>query len=584
MVKEAALSKPQYETIHEKNCEVPMRDGTILRANVTRPVPEGRYPVLIERTPYNKEGGSEVGVGSPEFFAQRGYAVIIQDVRGRFASEGEFYPFRDDGAGLNRDGYDTVEWAAAQPFSDGNVGMIGGSYSGATQYRNALSRPPHLRALYVRESSADYYQEWVYRSGAFELGFSLGWAHTVTSTNLAHLVAGAELARQQGLLEKVKEEMDDWYGRLPLFPCPFLEGLSDWHNIWLEHPEDGPYWWQLNVEKFHDQVETPIYHLGGWFDIFLGGTLKNYMGLKQRARTARARKSQKLIIGPWVHGPSNIASQSAGEFDFGPDAGQDFNRLRQPWFDHWLKGLDTGVMEEPPVRIFVMGRNQWRDEVDWPLPDTRYANYYLHGGKSGSIDSLNDGTLAVEPPGGSEDPDSFLYDPADPVPTRGGNTLGLPGGVFDQREVDARCLTFTSEPLREELEVTGPVKAVIYGMSSAPDTDWVVRLLDVHPDGYARNLCDGILRARYRNSFQYPELLDPGKVYSFEIDLWATSNVFLPGHRIRVSVTSSCFPRFDRNLNTGGPIHQEASGQVAINTVLHDALRPSHVVLPVIER
>ena len=584
MVKASVLSKPQYETIHEKNQEIPMRDGTILRANITRPDVEGKYPVLLERTPYNKEGGSENSVGSPQFFAQRGYVVIIQDVRGRFASDGEFYPFRDDGAGVNRDGYDTVEWAAIQSWSDGNVGTIGGSYSGATQYRNALSRPPHLRAMFIRESSADYYQEWVYRGGAFELGFNMAWAHTITYGNLAHLVNGEEFERQKGILERVKEEQNDWYTRLPLSPCPYFEGLSDWYNDWLQHPEDGRYWWQFNIEKFHNQIEAPMYHLGGWFDIFLAGTLKHYMGLKQRACTERARQSQKLIIGPWVHGPGNINSQFAGEFDFGADAAQDFNELRLPWFDYWLKGIDTGTMDEHPVRIFVMGRNEWQDESDWPLPDTHYTNYYLHEGNSGTIKSLNDGTLSPEPLHGSENPDSFVYDPAHPVPTRGGNTLDIPSGVYDQAEVEERCLTFTSEPLTEELEVTGPVKAIIYGMSSAPDTDWVVRLTDVHADGYSRILCDGILRGRYRDSFEKSTLLHPGKVYRFEVDLWGTSNAFLPGHRIRVSITSSCFPRFDRNLNTGGSIHNEAIGEVAINTVMHDELRPSHIILPVIKR
>ena len=584
MIKESVLSKPQYETIHEKNQEVTMRDGTTLRANITRPNVDGKFPVLIERTPYNKEGGSENGVGSPQFFAQRGYAVIIQDVRGRFASDGDFYPFRDDGAGINRDGYDTIEWAAVQPWSDGNVGTIGGSYSGATQYRNALSRPPHLRAMFVRESSADYYQEWVYRAGAFELAFNMAWAHGVTLNNLPHLAEGEEFNRQKGILEKVQEDMADWYARLPLSPCPFFEGLSDWFNDWLQHPTDDGYWDTFNMDKFHDQIETPMYHLGGWFDIFLAGTFKHYMGIKGRGRTEKARQSQKLIIGPWVHGPGAINTQFAGEFDFGGDAAKDFNELRLPWFDYWLKGIDTGIMETPPVRIFVMGRNEWRDESDWPLPDTQYTNYYLHGGQSGSIKSLNDGTLSPNPPEGSENPDSFVYDPLQPVPTQGGNTLNIPGGVYDQHEVEQLCLTFTSEPLTEELDVTGPVKAVIYGLSSAPDTDWVVRLTDVGPDGYSRLLCDGILRARYRDSFKHPELLDVGKVYRYEIDLWATSNAFLPGHRVRVSVTSSCFPRFDRNLNTGGPIHNEAAGQVAINTVMHDELRPSHIVLPVIKR
>ena len=576
------LSRPRYGTRFVKNLEMPMRDGTILRADLTRPEAEGPFPVLVERTPYNKDGASENAVGSPRFFASRGYAVAIQDVRGRFASDGDFQPFRDDGAGVNRDGYDTVEWFAAQPWCNGSVGMIGGSYSGATQYQAALSRPPHLRALFVRESSADYQREWVYRDGAFEFGFSTTWAHTVTEMNIENLAEGTELERQRKLLRKVGEEMEDWFGRLPVYPCRFLEGFGDWHNVWLEHPEAGPYWDEFNIEPYHDQVSTPAYHLGGWFDIFLAGTLKNFTGMKARARTEEARRGQKLIIGPWVHGSPNIGKQVAGEFDFGPEAARDFNEMRLPWFDYWLKGIDNGVMDEPPVRLFVMGRNEWRDEQDWPLPDTEYTSYYLRGGASRSIASLNDGTLSRKAAEGADSPDSFLYDPEKPVPTLGGNTLHISDGVIDQRPVDGICLTYTSEPLREELEVTGPVKAVLFGMSSAPDTDWVVRLTDVHPDGYSRPLCDGILRARYRESFAHPRLLEPGKVYRFEVDLWGTSNVFLEGHRIRVVVTSSSFPRFDRNLNTGGPIHREASGQPAINTVMRDAMRPSHIVLPVI--
>jgi uncharacterized protein len=578
------MSAAEHEIIHEKDIDVPMRDGTILRANVTRPVGDGRYPALVERTPYNKEGGSELAIGSPEFFAQRGFAVVIQDVRGRFSSEGDFYPFRDDGAGVLRDGYDTVEWMAAQPWCDGNVGMYGGSYSGATQYRAALSRPPHLKALFVRESSADFYREWVYRDGAHELGFSLYWARVITATNLPHLVPASEVARQQALFTTILADMPQWYERLPLHPVPFLEGLSDWHNTWLEHPEDGPYWWNLGIDRSHDQIDVPIYHQGGWYDIFLAGTLKNYVGLRRRARSETARRAQKLIIGPWVHGSGNINKQTAGSYDFGETAAQNFNEMRLPWFDHWLKDQDTGCLDEPPVRLFVMGRNEWRAEADWPLPDTRYTPWYLHGDTSGSVASLNDGTLTATAPQGAETADSYVYDPEHPVATLGGNTLGIIDGVHDHIAADELSLTYTSQPLERELEVTGPVTAVLYAMSSAPDTDWVVRLEDVHPDGYVRNLCDGILRARYRNSFEQPELLEPGQVYRFDIDLWATSNAFLPGHRIRVAITSSCFPRFDRNLNTGGPIHREASSQVAINTILHDELRPSHIILPVIDR
>jgi putative CocE/NonD family hydrolase len=248
--------------------------------------------------------------------------------------------------------------------------------------------------------------------------------------------------------------MNDWYSRLPLHPCPFLVGLSDWHNTWLEQPEDGPYWWQFNVEKYHDQIETPTYHQGGWYDIFLAGTLRNYIGMKRRARTEEARQSQRLVIGPWVHGSSNIGVSKAGEWDFGPEAAQDFNKMRLPWFDHWLKGVDNRVMDELPVRIFVMGRNEWRREADWPLPDTRYTNYYLHEGQSGSINSLNDGTLSPLAPDGSEHPDSFVYDPDRPVPTLGGNTLGWTGCAT--RPADASASPIPASLTRVEVTAGKP--------------------------------------------------------------------------------------------------------------------------------
>ena len=579
----SAVSQPEFETIFAKDVDVPMRDGTILRADVTRPDASGSFPVIIERTPYSKTGG-ENAVKAPDFFARRGYIVIIQDVRGRFASEGDFYPFRDDGAGPLQDGYDTIEWAAAQSWCNGKVGMIGGSYSGATQYQAARSRPPHLVAQFVRESSADYYHEWVHRGGAHEHGFSLYWVRTVTHQNLAHLVPPEELEEQKARFEKILAEIDDWYLRLPLYPCEFVVGLSEWHNDFLAHTEHDAYWTDLAVAPDHDQIQTPIYHLGGWYDIFLAGTLKNYTGLRRQARTEAAREAQKLIIGPWIHGPTNTDKSIAGEIDFGPEGARNINELRLPWFDHWLKGRPTGILEEPPVTLFVMGRNQWRAESEWPLPDTRYANYYLRAGASGSVESLNDGSLSADAPSGDEPPDSYNYDPENPVPSIGGNTLGIPAGPVDHRSVDARCLTYTSPPLEAELEVTGPVTAVLHASSSALDTDWIVRLEDVFPDGRSINVCDGILRARFRDSFEKPELLEPDKVYRFEIDLWATSNAFMPGHRLRVAVTSSCFPRFDRNLNTGGPIHREAAGQIATNTVLHDEVHASHIVLPLIER
>ncbi|RMF84190.1 MAG: CocE/NonD family hydrolase [Nitrospinota bacterium] len=578
------LSAPEYEITVEKDVTIPMRDGTRLKADIYRPQSSGKFPVLLERTPYSKENSSEVQVGAPEYFARRGYVVVIQDVRGRYASEGEFYPFRDDGWGPNRDGYDTVEWAASQPWSSGAVGTIGGSYSGATQYRLAPTRPPHLRAMFVRESSSDYHEEWVYRGGALELGFVLHWAlNHITLKNLPRLVGEEDLPAWRGRLERGLLEIESWYQHLPLSPFPLIEGLSDWYHDWLAHPDDGPYWWQWNIALKHQEIDVPIYHLGGWFDIFQRGTIVNFQGIRQRGRTLQTRQAQKLIMGPWIHGPANVSVSQVGEVDFGPEAAIDFNGLRLRWFDYWLKGRDTGIMEEPPVRYFVMGKNRWQEAEDWPPPGIRYLPYYFRQEPSGSIDSLNDGSLSLTPPAGAERPDSYLYDPARPIPNRGGATLYIPGGPYDQRAIDELCVTYTTAPLAEDIEIAGPVTATLYALSTARDTDWVVRLSDVFPDGRSLLVTDGILRARYRESRARPALLTPGQVYRFVIDLWHTSYRFPAGHRIRVAVTSSNFPRWDRNLNTGGPFGREVQGEVALQTIFHDMKYPSHLLLPVLE-
>jgi putative CocE/NonD family hydrolase len=578
-------SEPRYDLKTLRDVVVPMRDGTRLIADVYLPAADGAWPALLERTPYNKHSSSEISLASPEYFASRGYAVVIQDVRGRFASEGAFYPFQDDGWRANRDGYDTVEWIAAQPWSSGKVGTIGGSYSGATQYQMTPTRPPHLAAQFVRESSSDYRGEWVYRGGAFELCFSLLWALAVTSSNMPHLVDSNEVDSRRAVIDKAREEIASWFGDRPLAPNRLLTGLSDWYNEWLAHPDDGPYWWQWNVGlKYHD-VETPVYHLGAWFDSFLRGTLENYKGFRTQARTDAARKAQKLILGPWIHGPNQIDQRVVGEVDYGPEAALVLNPLRQRWFDYWLRGIDTGIMDEPAVRYFTMGANTWQTAADWPPPDARPLTLYLQGGRSGSAQSLNDGRLGFAVPDATDSPDSYLYDPNDPVITRGGGYLDYRvepvHGGFDQRPVEPRVLTYTSEPLERDLEVSGPVSGTLFAMSTARDTDWVVRLSDVSPDGFSRIVADGILRARYRDSGQNPRLLTPNQVEQFVVDCWATSNRFLAGHRIRVAVTSSCFPRWDANPNTGEPFGTNASSVVALNTIFHDAFRPSHLTVAV---
>ena len=573
----------------DKNVAMMTRDGVTLRADVYRPEGPGRFPVLLSRLPYDKNLRRRPG--DIDVFVDRGYVVIMQDTRGRFASDGdEYYPLVWEA----QDGYDAVEWAAGLPYSDGQVGTMGQSYLGATQYLLAPTRPPHLRASFPASAPADFHQCWVYHSGgAFELGWQIPYAILMARDTIA----------RRGLADTLLPELErelasaptPWapplspeaYRLLPLVTwAKRLEPVAAYLGDYLRHPEDGPPWWQVNVERQHEQIAVPMYHVTSWYDIFLHGGLANFCGLRERATTAEARAAQKLLIGPWAHlfPYTSPTSTGTGEIDFGADALIDLHEIQLRWFDHWLKGIDTGILDEPPVKIFVMGENRWRDEREFPLARTRYTPYFLHsGGRANS--HRGDGVLDQRRPAG-EAADRFVYDPDDPVPTRGGNTLILAMGVQDQRPVEARddVLVYTSAVMTEKLEVTGPVTVTLYAASNASDTDFTAKLVDVRPDGYAQNLADGIVRARYRESRTSPAPLIPGEVARFTIDLWATSHVLLPGHRIRLEIASSNFPRFDRNLNTGEDQATGTRRQSARQTVFHDERYPSHVVLPVIPR
>ncbi len=573
----------------DKNVAMMTRDGVTLRADVYRPEGPGRFPVLLSRLPYDKNLRRRPG--DIDVFVDRGYVVIMQDTRGRFASDGdEYYPLVWEA----QDGYDAVEWAAGLPYSDGQVGTMGQSYLGATQYLLAPTRPPHLRASFPASAPADFHQCWVYHSGgAFELGWQIPYAILMARDTIA----------RRGLADTLLPELErelasaptPWapplspeaYRLLPLVTwAKRLEPVAAYLGDYLRHPEDGPPWWQVNVERQHEQIAVPMYHVTSWYDIFLHGGLANFCGLRERATTAEARAAQKLLIGPWAHlfPYTSPTSTGTGEIDFGADALIDLHEIQLRWFDHWLKGIDTGILDEPPVKIFVMGENRWRDEREFPLARTRYTPYFLHSGGRANSDR-GDGVLDQRRPAG-EAADRFVYDPDDPVPTRGGNTLILAMGVQDQRPVEARddVLVYTSAVMTEKLEVTGPVTVTLYAASNASDTDFTAKLVDVRPDGYAQNLADGIVRARYRESRTSPAPLIPGEVARFTIDLWATSHVLLPGHRIRLEIASSNFPRFDRNLNTGEDQATGTRRQSARQTVFHDERYPSHVVLPVIPR
>jgi putative CocE/NonD family hydrolase len=544
-----------------------MRDGTILRADIYRPAAEGRFPVLLERVAY--ELGARVGGYGPSY-AQRGFAVVGQNVRGVFASEGELVPFRDDGAGTHRDGYDTVEWAAAQPWSNGNVGMLDGSYSGFTQYAVAPTRPPHLRALSPREGGGDLYRDWVFRRGVNQLSFTRSWTMQTSRSWLSHPTAAAKYpGASERLDQALSAGLDPWFAHLPLHECAPLQDLPlvSWYFDQLRHPEDGPFWDAFRSGTRYDDIDVPMLHVGGWFDFFLGGTLGMFQGLQTNARTEPARRTQRLVVGPWIHGP-NTNQRVAGEVDFGPEAMLDLQELRVRWYEYWLNGAANGALDGPPVRAFLMGANRWLELDSWPPSGMTYRHAYLHRG-----------TLSFETPGSSEEPDRFSYDPRQPVPS----LMVYPRlGPTDHRAVEELVLAYTSEVLQSDLAIAGPVTAVLYASSSALDTDWVVRLCDVWPDGRSLSVCDGILRARYRDSLRQPTLLTPGAIYRFDIDLWSTAQVFKAGHRLRVHVSSSDFPRYDRNLNTGGPFGSESRSEVAVNTIFHDPARPSHLLLPVL--
>ena len=388
---------------------------------------------------------------------------------------------------------------------------------------------------------------------------------------------------------------------LPLGQSPLLADPFAWLRDILMHPEDGSFWRPFNFERIYDQIDVPIYHMAGWFDIFLDGSLRNFTGLAEGARSEPARRGQKLIIGPWTHGPTVHDPEFArfvGDMDFGESAVLDFNAEMLRWYDFWLNGIATGVMDEPPVRYFLMGANEWRTTERWPPPNTTKRRFYLRGGQSGSARSLNDGRLTNDPPEGDEDPDRYIYDPANPVPTLGGNTLycgprrggsgeenpdfAATAGPRDQRPVEPLCLTYSSGPLAVSLDVVGPMRLTLFASSNCPDTDFTAKLCDVFPDGRSILVTDGILRCRYRKSRSKPKALKKGKVYEMTVELWPTAWRFAAGHRLRLAITSSNFPRFDRNLNTGKDPTDSAEMRVAENAVYHDDERPSHLIVRVL--
>lgn len=551
----------------DQHVAVPMRDGVKLYADVYRPEREGKFPVLVIRTPY---GVQRDGVHANCInLAQDGYVVVNQDVRGRYESEGDWDPFRHEG----RDGHDTIQWAANQPWSNGKVATQGGSYLGHVQWAAASQSPPNLVTLFPAVASTNIYQNWGFFGGAFRLSFNYGWGAVRMPFRI--------MLPQSWHTERFSPE--EWRYENVLWNLPLDDpALAPHYRAWLKHQSYDQYWKDISDEERFANVKVPAHTFGGWFDIFLAGTINGFTGMRQKGGSDQARRESKMIVGPWGHGPS----QKFGEVDFGPTAMRSMRDRELRWYNHYLKGEDNGIDREPPVEIFFMGVNKWQHAADWPLPGTKYTSFYLgSGGKANSL--RGDGRLGPDKPQGPPS-DEYTYDPNHPVPTLGGNNCcGTPtlAGPRDQRPIERRedVLVYSSDILSKPLAIAGPVKVKLFASTDGRDTDFSAKLVDVGPDGFAMNIAEGILRARFRKGLDRMELLEPGQVYEFEIDLVGTANVFLPGHRIRVDVTSSNFPQFDRNPNTGEDLGTSAKVRTARQTVFHTPERPSHVILPVVE-
>ena len=570
-------SQQSSEIVVERNVAMMTRDGVTLRTDIYRPAGDGKFPVLLQRTPYNKDGGADFARKA----VARGYLVAIQDVRGRYASEGEWYPFKYE----SNDGFDAVEWVASLPNSNGKVGMFGGSYVGATQMLAAISHPPHLAGICPVVTASNYHENWTYQGGAFEQWFNQSWTSGLAQDTLNRMVRHNTNAVIGDSALPLKD-YPLFNAKLPTEPQNLSRQLAPYYLDWLDHPLYDSYWKQWSIEEQYASIQVPALTVAAWYDLFQGGSLRNFEGLKSHAGNEMARKQQRLLI---IIGGHAGGGRHIGSVDFGAAAAEfDEGNTALAWYDYLFQGKQNEFATEKPVRIFVMGEDKWRYEDSWPLERAKETRYVLQSaGKANS--ASGDGVLSAAD-SRAQSTDEFVYDPMDPVPTTGGplccDAEHLAAGPRDQRTVEDRpdVLVYSTPPLENDLEVTGQVILDLYAKSSAADTDFTAKLVDVWPNGFAENLTEGILRARYRDSTIEAKPIVPGKVYEYKIDMWSTSNVFLKGHRIRLEVSSSNFPRFDRNLNTGKDASTDATTAKATNTIYHDKEHPSTLLLPVVPR
>jgi uncharacterized protein len=572
----------------ERDVMVPMRDGVKLATDVYRPRDGDPWPVLVERTPYNKSFAWFTAglIVNPLVAVERGYAVVVQDTRGRHGSQGPFEPFLHEAD----DGYDTVEWAAGQPWSDGAVGVFGSSYLGVTALQAMLAAPPHLKAGVSYLTGANYHNGWTYSGGAFELSFNLWWTSFLAWDALAR--ARLRPRERDATLAALAEVASDWETaarRLPLADIPAFGKVAPYWREWLEHPSYDAFWERIDQTAKAGGLKAPLLQVAGWFDNFARGHFDLHAAMQ--GIRGRAKSRSRFVIGPWDHEAYlSVRPTSAGSREFGPTAVGGvtlMSDLALGWFDQWLKGEDSSAAADAaPVRYYVMGENRWAGALTWPPKHKPTAWHLRSGGAANS--RLGDGALSLAEPG-PEPADSFLYDPEDPVPSVGGRTLAPifgPGGIQDQSDVELRddVLVYTSPMLTAPVSIAGPVTAVLYVSSSALDTDVTAKLVDVEPDGFCANVAEGIMRARYREGFDREVLLTPGEVVELSVDLWHVAHTFLPGHAIRLEVSSSSFPRWDRNLNCAtspgraGPDELQA----AVQQVHHDPAHRSRLMLPVV--
>jgi putative CocE/NonD family hydrolase len=544
----------------DRGLKVPMRDGVRLNTNVYRPRGAGPLPVIMTRMPY---GINEMYCFMPaigRFWARKGYAFVVQDTRGRFGSEGEWDPFVHE----IEDGYDTLEWISRQPWCDGNIGATGESYYGYTTWAAALCGHPNLKCIAPSTTAMDIYGVWIYNQGAFCLQTMGTWAIQMNARRYQN-----------------PYRLD--HRHLPLIELADEAGIPcSYYKDWIRHPARDEYWERINLNQRYADIRIPALHLGGWYDTFLRSTLDDWRGVKETSRDPGARKNQWLVISPIDHEGTPDATHRVGRVSVGPLSAWSRWADSERFFDYWLKGIDNGFGESKRVKFFVIGENDWIEADDWPPAGTELHPYYFHS-DGDAAGPAGGGRLSGVPPL-EEPPDSYVYDPDDPLSVSLQTDLWhFAEELRDRAQMANRpdVLTYTSDDLAGDLCITGPISVALFAASSVQDTDFTAALVDVFPDGHCHLIQEGIVRARFRDSDREPSLIEPGEIYEYSIDLWATSYVLRAGHRMRVEISSSNFNRFDRNLNTGGPFGERIDVRRAKQMIHHDASYASHITLPV---